>query len=221
LKTDKTICVSVSGGFSANLFYKDGFMSHDPFQPDRSEDPAEKNVSPEPESKRRPEERGLGTQSAYGCERDFPSSSAQPRMQHPGHPHVQAFSSGGQAPPGYHQAPPGYHQPFQPGVPPFSNPFHGFSHTMHGRSGHPKHDQHQYGQIAGLISEFANGNPDLTRVAAYMDGLGNPFWKGALIGAAATLLFTNDQVKTKLFSILGSIVQDPAENKETTSKESQ
>jgi len=130
----------------------------------------------------------------------------QPHMMNPGQPHMQAPPH----PQGFYAQPgpfPGFQQPFMGGPQTFPGPEHECGGSFRGGPGHPKHDQHQYGQLAGLIGEFANGNPDLARVAAYVDGMGTQFWKGALIGAAATLLFTNDQVKSKSGEVLGSFTR--------------
>jgi len=192
-------------------------MQQDPFQSGRMASP-EKAAEQDHVSPHQTESRGAGSKTDAECPKD---SSGQDRMQQPGQPYLHAFPQGEYGHPGPHHAYSGYQHPFQSGGPPFPNAFPGFGDTRSGRPGHPKHDQHQYGQIAGLINEFANGNPNLSRVAAYMDGLGNQFWKGALIGAATTLLFTNDQVKTKLSGILRSLMREPTETKESSSREKQ
>ena len=64
--------------------------------------------------------------------------------------------------------------------------------------GHPKHDEHKYGQFLGLVNDIANGNADASRIMAFMEGMDAQFWKGAMVGLAATLLVTNDAVKKPL-----------------------
>ena len=76
--------------------------------------------------------------------------------------------------------------------------------TYHGHS-HPKHDAHQYGQFMGLVNDAAAGKVDPARVISFMEGMDARFWKGALIGIAATLLFTNDSVKNTVIGALSGV----------------
>ncbi len=57
----------------------------------------------------------------------------------------------------------------------------------------------------GLVNDIANGNADASRVMAFLDGLDNQFWKGALIGVAATLLLTNDALKNGIAGSLAGV----------------
>ncbi len=64
----------------------------------------------------------------------------------------------------------------------------------------PKHDEHKYGQMMGLVEDLVNGkNPDPSHVMSVLEGLDSRFWKGALVGVGATLLLTNDNVKNAIF----------------------
>jgi hypothetical protein len=144
-------------------------------------------------------------------------TGGQPHMQNSGQPFMQAppHSQGSCGHSSQAFFGPGVQHPFSPGAMPFmQHSSGGFQGNATGGPGHVKHDQHQYGQLAGLIGEFANGNPDMTRVVAYMDGLGTQFWKGAMIGAAATLIATNDQIKAKLSNALGSFLQTETKTEE-------
>jgi hypothetical protein len=60
---------------------------------------------------------------------------------------------------------------------------------------HFKHDEHRYGQLFGIIQDFANGQPDVSRVMNWVEGCDTQFWKGALVGAVAAVLIVNPTVK--------------------------
>lgn len=70
--------------------------------------------------------------------------------------------------------------------------------------GHPKHDAHRYGQWVDVVNGIASGRPDVDKIMGLMEGYDGQFWKGLLMGAAATLLFTNDTVKGALAGAVGS-----------------
>lgn len=80
---------------------------------------------------------------------------------------------------------------------------------------HLKHDEHKYGQLMGIVNDLANGNPDVSKMMGLLQSCDTQFWKGTLIGVAATLLLTNETVKntiTNAFSGIGGTFQ--AEKKE-------
>ncbi len=73
---------------------------------------------------------------------------------------------------------------------------------------HPKHDEHRYGQMMDMLGRFLNGEADMGDVVNgffSLDFQNDQFWKGALVGAAATLLLTNENVQKGLAGSLGSI----------------
>jgi len=67
---------------------------------------------------------------------------------------------------------------------------------------------HGYGQgpapgqgpgMAGLVQEIANGGNGLSSLGKMLNFDDSEFWKGALVGAAAMLLLTNESVQSALF----------------------
>ncbi len=73
---------------------------------------------------------------------------------------------------------------------------------------HPKHDEHRYGQMMDMLGRFLNGEADMGDVVNgffSLDFQNDQFWKGALVGAAVTLLLTNESVQKGLAGTLGSI----------------
>jgi hypothetical protein len=64
----------------------------------------------------------------------------------------------------------------------------------------------QYGRIAEVVNDIAKGEqPDMDKIVGLLNGFDTQFWKGALIGAVATLLVTNDAVKSAVSGTLGGI----------------
>ncbi len=53
--------------------------------------------------------------------------------------------------------------------------------------------------VGGLVEELANGGNGLSSLSKMLDLDDPDFWKGALLGAAAVLLLTNDSVRGSLF----------------------
>ena len=126
--------------------------------------------------------------------------------------------------PGYQgipAAPYGWSASFQPGqqftghfTPPFtpqqpgtygsapSQSPHFSDHNTGSDHSHPKFDEHKYGQFMGIMSDLANGNPDVSKMMNFLEGLDTQFWKGALIGVTATLLLTNETVKSAIVGAL-------------------
>jgi hypothetical protein len=78
-------------------------------------------------------------------------------------------------------AAPAYAPPLAPGVTPAgAGPHHG-----------PR--------VSELIEEISNGGNGLTSLSKMLNLDDTEFWKGALVGAAAVLLLTNDSVQNALF----------------------
>lgn len=77
----------------------------------------------------------------------------------------------------------GYGMP-QPGIPPGMGPAAGLPPQQHG--------------MAQVMQELANGG-NLGGLTQLFDFRDTEFWKGALVGAAAVLLLTNDSVQRALF----------------------
>ena len=109
-------------------------------------------------------------------------------------------------------APPG-HPGFAPGWPGYAMPFAAAGPGVQPGAGHPgappgaqayappgagagPGPQAGVQQLIDEIAQGGNGLNSLTRLLSLDD---SEFWKGALIGAAAVLLLTNDQVQDALF----------------------
>ncbi len=109
------------------------------------------------------------------------------------------------------------------GQPPGGNPhMHGQKPQgcMHGFGqgpGHPKHDANKHGQFMGLVNDIANGDADASTVINFLASLDPLFWKGALMGAVAALLLTNDSVKSSIggamSGVMGAFDKDSSEEK--------
>jgi hypothetical protein len=102
----------------------------------------------------------------------------------------QAQAQAGYAPPAYPyagMAPPNAHwQGYGPGV------------EQHAGSGRMAGAARGAG-MAELVDEIANGGNGLSSLGKMLDFDDSEFWKGALLGAAAVLLLTNDSVQGALF----------------------
>ena len=67
--------------------------------------------------------------------------------------------------------------------------------------GAPAGAGHSYGAgMGGLVAELANGGTGLSSLSKMLDLNDPDFWKGALLGAAAVLVLTNDSVRGALFN---------------------
>ncbi|THB63998.1 MAG: hypothetical protein D6E12_15870 [Desulfovibrio sp.] len=104
----------------------------------------------------------------------------------------------GQAPPQYAQGqavPPGGAQ---------MNP--GYAQAESTAPGAAMGQENRYGELFGLIQDAANGSPDVSRFMNFFQSTSSDFWKGALVGVAATLLLTNDTVKGALAGAFGGLM---------------
>lgn len=105
--------------------------------------------------------------------------------------------------PGYGPSPAGFQRPQMYGAPPQS---HHCSHHIHDPG--VASPVGAYGGGApwmDLVNDLANGNANPSRLMACLESLDGQFWKGALVGAAATLLFTNETVKSALAGALSGV----------------
>lgn len=118
-----------------------------------------------------------------------PGHPHMPPHVHPAyHPHTAAYAP---YPPPYH---PGYpHPPYaphpHPGVYAASAPY---------PQGNPAAAPPQAG-IGQWIQELSQGNPQLSGLSKMLNLEDSEFWKGALIGAGAVLLLTNETVQEMMF----------------------
>ncbi|MDL1959423.1 MAG: hypothetical protein LWX01_05335 [Deltaproteobacteria bacterium] len=82
------------------------------------------------------------------------------------------------------------------------------SATTDGRSHHPKYDAHKYGQMIDTVGRFLNGEANVGEVVNGLFSLNfqdDQFWKGAVVGAVAALLLTNETVQSGLTKTVGTI----------------
>lgn len=114
---------------------------------------------------------------------------AQPQMPPMGYPQPPVWP--GQMMPG--QMPMGYPQPQQPMMPPQGQ------HHCHQPA--PGFDWSQHAQ--GMVEEMMGEQAGMLKNIVSMIGIDDKeFWKGAMIGAAATLLLTNENVRGMLMQTL-------------------
>lgn len=125
-------------------------------------------------------------------------------------------SMGGYGPgpqPNFQQAPPGYGPqagPYgQPYAPPYGQPY--------GPDGHEAHEAHHghygpygpqgpdMGQMYGMVGDVMKGKGDPGKLLGMLQAPGGEFWKGALVGAAAVLLFNSGAVKDALGGLFGAM----------------
>jgi hypothetical protein len=126
-----------------------------------------------------------GVNPAYGPQAATGVYTGQSGIQPPprGMPYGGVDPAAGQAMPGAQQAPP-TDETAAPGM-----------------------DANQYGRIAEVVQDIANGEqPDVSKLAALYSSFDAQFWKGALIGAVLTVLLTNDTVKNAVAGTLGGIM---------------
>jgi hypothetical protein len=70
---------------------------------------------------------------------------------------------------------------------------HGFQHQPGMGAGRQQHG------MAQVMEEIAGGGNGLSSLSKLLDFEDKDFWKGALVGAAAVLLLTNENVQRALF----------------------
>jgi hypothetical protein len=77
-----------------------------------------------------------------------------------------------------------------------------------GRTHQPKFEEHKYGQMIDMVGKFLNGEANVGEVVNGLFSLNfqdDQFWKGAVIGAVAALLLTNETVQSGLTKTVGTI----------------
>ncbi len=89
------------------------------------------------------------------------------------------------------------------------------SEDSHDSSRHLKHDEHKFGQMFGIMNDIARGQTDPSKIMSLLEGFDGHFWKGALVGAAATLLLGSDAVR----GAIAGIFSGAAAEKEKESSE--
>ncbi len=90
----------------------------------------------------------------------------------------------------------GHHAAYGPGVPPHAG------HAFYGApGGHPPYGPHTAASEPGMAETMAqlSGSSGLSSFGRLLGTGDSEFWKGALIGAAAVLLLTNESVQRTLF----------------------
>jgi len=95
---------------------------------------------------------------------------------------------------------PGYAPPPMPGYAPAMGHVHGqMGGQEHGHLGAQASGQQAGHGIAQAMQEITSGGNGLSSLGKLLDFNDTDFWKGALVGAAAVLLVTNEGVQHALF----------------------
>lgn len=124
-------------------------------------------------------------------------------------PHVPPFAQYGQAaPPPYgpqYGAPYGaqYGAPYGPDA---HEAHHGPEHDAYGHDGHGYGPQGpDMGQMYGMMQDVMQGKGDPGKLLGLFQSPGGEFWKGAIVGAAAVMLFNSSAVKDTLAGVFGAM----------------
>lgn len=98
-------------------------------------------------------------------------------------------------------APPQAGYPYYPPHPyPYHYPYAAYPGPAQGYYGvGPGPHAGQTAGVGGLVDELANGGNGLSSLSKMLNLDDGEFWKGALVGAAAVLLLTNESVQSALF----------------------
>jgi hypothetical protein len=118
----------------------------------------------------------------------------------------------------------GGHYPPPMGLPPQYPP----PQAAHAAGGQPGAGAHagkgMQGHMSDLVDDISNGGSGLSSLGKMLNLDDSEFWKGALIGAAAVLLLTNEKVQDTLFKTgakAKEAVKSGVEKIKETSKDSQ
>ncbi|MEA2084224.1 MAG: hypothetical protein U9O82_08300, partial [Thermodesulfobacteriota bacterium] len=111
------------------------------------------------------------------------------------------------------QAGQGY--PYPHSAPPYAaaSPAGGNDHET--GSHHLKHDAHKYGQFIQMAEKFVNGETNIDDLINGLSGLdyqNSQFWRGILIGAGASLLFSSDMFSNGLAKLFQRSKTDKSHN---------
>ncbi|WPL18745.1 hypothetical protein Thiowin_03835 [Thiorhodovibrio winogradskyi] len=161
---------------------------------------------------------GQATFSPHNGHHPHPGYGYPGNPPHPGElpPHAvgapgylpPGYSPPGYQPPGYQTHPtyPGWATPAAPGAPypndPYHAPYPGHSYSSGHQSDHQASGHQGHGQRNGMsefIEEIASGGNGLNSLGRLLNFEDTDFWKGALVGAAAVMLLSNDGVRNLLF----------------------
>ncbi len=69
----------------------------------------------------------------------------------------------------------------------------------------PKFDQNKIGQMYGVVNDIMNGEPDPSKIMSLFQDTDGDFWKGAIVGAAAGFLASNETVRNAVAGAFGSM----------------
>ncbi len=72
----------------------------------------------------------------------------------------------------------------------------------------PQFDQNKLGEVYGMVNDVMNGDAEPTQLLSLLSNTGSDFWKGALVGAVATVLLNNDAVKGAVAGVFDSVFGD-------------
>lgn len=142
---------------------------------------------------------GFAGQPGFAAPGPHPGAYAFPPMAHPGvDPYWAYHAQAAYAPPPYPYA--GMAPPPHPYA---GMPWPGYGPGLDQQVGQGRHAGGGQGAggpgMAELVDEIAKGGNGLSSLTKLLNVEDSEFWKGALLGAAAVLLLTNDSVQGALF----------------------
>ncbi|GEM_PF-1252671 len=70
----------------------------------------------------------------------------------------------------------------------------------------PKFDQNKLGQMYGVMNDVMNGEADPAKIMSLFQNTDGDFWKGAIVGAAAGFLASNETVRNAVAGVFGSLL---------------
>jgi hypothetical protein len=149
---------------------------------------------------------GAGTPVGYpgpGAYYGQPGLGAGP--PHPGMYPYPGMPPATGLPPGFDPYWAAYHAQAQAGhsAPPHGMPHPGYAPGFGAIPAQPPVSGHGYGPrgpgMSELVEEISNGGNGLSSLSKMLNLEDSEFWKGALLGAAAVLLLTNESVQGALF----------------------
>ncbi len=79
---------------------------------------------------------------------------------------------------------------------------------------HLKHDENKFGQMFGIVNDIAKGQADPSQIISMLEGFDGHFWKGAIVGVAATLLLGSDAVKGAIAGVFSGLAGKEASSAE-------
>ncbi len=143
-----------------------------------------------------------------------PPYSGQPPLQYHQQAPSMGYSQMAQPQMGHPQMPGATGQPQMPHMTQGHGGCGGHGGHMGGAAQHVQHDQNQFGQMADAVGRFLRGEAtptDMVNGIFSLDFRNDQLWKGALLGAAAVLIFNSGVVQNSIGKLFGSDKDDPSD----------